>query len=1329
MSSPPRSSSFIGVTKHHSGTYRVELPASTMVNEAAQFVGFFTSEEKAAKAYDRALLLRLQKHDKLPSSGPPASPLNFPNDAELPEDGHDEVCSHCSEGGELLLCENPGCDRVWHFECLYPPLKEAPQEEDPWFCALCIFDRAKAAIAAKASTQTEGATSSSSSSSRGVVLADCPHSDCKATGISDRTVLVLHMQRRCTQIARLLGPASSSSSDVIGDTTYAKKPVTARQKAKADGSKQLQQQQEQQPSESSTGLRAKWGKRGRPPFWAYSKMAQEETEKATLSANGGPPPKISALGLDGEGGIVQAAPRKISTALSDAARRKIKNLKRAREREIEREKRLRQQLLDGPEDNDVEGDASVQSASSKKRPSIKKRDHSSSRNTRGSPRGEEDKVNGECEASSALTKNDATGGVELGVSGGGGGGGGGGMAYFNLARPHSPAFSDTSSADEMDMDIEGGELSSPTKRIKGTRSGFFSTDSDEIRLERERYKVQKSNEKKSLRRFEDDFLSSFGLVSTQPIISSSLATLDTERGEMAVEGTSPKLVSTPDQSPSRKRNRLALSASTRTEKLPDTVVPMPVVPLLPIFDKDAVFLHSIAYIAKLPSLYPALISTNSNSDDVNQDSSMNVNKSKDEKGEMNDLNQPSSNFDSSSGDNFYGNENESESLSEQLMQSLVEALSGSTRPSTPILAQSLHGSSNQTSSVLSQHRLSSIFYNLELPMRRLVTTIFLHALAKHEAREDLLSKKHANGEKMPSSSSSSSPSSSSPSTYKRRILTRKDALHTETVIFSAIAAALSPRGALAVAGFTRSLSEHPFSPMVHPASIGSASNLTFSAAVPIGAPASQRAMSDVAATFLVSQRQLDVAQSVTSHVKARPQTSLYDGHYFAQPSVHASDNGNISVGFLPSSSTAAEPTFGGPMLLRDRLAQVMRSRASLAQQSCLNSGVGLGIITIEEGGVEEPSDMALSSASAEGSAVSSANATGSGQGTGGGEKGEMFRSSPFRFGPGAQSANINQPPVLSAGTSGGSPSTYRAGGSGMMRDLNTVRERIVNELDLKRRQAMLRSWGKSLAILKLLAQPVIKAGADKNLSAIDAIAVMGETPCREGLSLQPNVVSAAYFLRQPSSISIDVTMFLDKEAIFDSSASTIDESLLDPIPEPFEFEAHHNSSGGIKVSSVESEREVPALPTFTIVRGTPKTTDSDITEAASILRAFISAEDAADIPSARSVTFLRRAISGADASQLTFLQGLVAPVDFDFNLKASSTLEHKLRAKGVAARSTLPIEESAHLLRGIEEKPLPGGALEDEVDEPTSVMYSPPETKQLDEASSAPPVDDGIVSL
>jgi len=514
--------------------------------------------------------------------------------------------------------------------------------------------------------------------------------------------------------------------------------------------------------------------------------------------------------------------------------------------------------------------------------------------------------------------------------------------------------------------------------------------------------------------------------------------------------------------------------------------------------------------------------------------------------------------------------------------------------------------------------------------------------------------------------------------------------------------------------------------MVHPASIGSATNLkSYSSAVPIGAQASLRSMSDVASTFLPSKRRYNIARGTACHKKARPQTSLYDGHYLAQPSVHAFENGAISVGFLPSSATGAEPTIGGPLLLRDKLAQVLRSRASLGQHvsSCLNPGIGLGIIAIEEGVDQVQSCVTSSSVSAEGPSVS-ANTAGISQSTGGAEKGDMFRSSPFRFGPGSQSANINQPPVLSAGTSGSSPSTSRAGGSGMMRDLNTVRERIVNEIDIKRRQAMLRSWGKSLAILKLLAQPVLKVGAEKNLSAIDAIAVIGETACREGGSLPPNVVSAAYSLRQPSSIPIDVTMFLNKEAIFESSSShpmNLDESLHEL--EPDEFEAHHNSAGGIKVSSVETESEVPPLSTFTIIRGTPKSTDSDITEAASILRAFVAAEEAADIPSARSVAFLRRAISGADASQLTFLQSLIAPVDFDSTaFKASSTLEHKLRAKGVARIILSGDESTQHLLGVLEEKPLPGGALEDEVDE--AAIPTLPLPIQTDEVK-----EDGIVSL
>jgi hypothetical protein len=1282
MTSLPR---FYGVTKHHSGTYRVDLPASKMVNEGAQFIGFYSSEEKAAKAYDRAVLLRLQKHDKLPSSGLPATPLNFPNEAELPEDGHDEICSHCSEGGELLLCENPGCDRVWHFECLYPPLKEPPPEEDPWFCALCMFDRAKAA-AEKSNKLTE------IDKVKTDLEAVCPHSDCRATGISDRTILVLHMQRRCTQIARLLAPASLSSNDeVIGDALYAKKPITARQKSKAEGSKQ-QQHQQLLPSDSSAGLRAKWGKRGRPPFWAYSKMAQEgETEDLTIAAqtttSGGTSPKMSMVGLDGEEGVGQSVVPRQAATLSIAARKKIKNLKRAQERLLKREQlaRERQQLLEGKEEEEGEGEASINpSISLKKRSSIKKRDVSSlnmNGNTRGSPRGDEDVIDGDFESSNALIKVDVTG-MELSASGGGG------MTYYKLTLPHSQMLSDASIIDEMDI-----------------------------------------------RRVEDSYLTSFGLVSTQPPVS----TLDIERSESVIDGTSPKPINSSDHSPSRKRNRSSLTPTTTTtttnaDKPSSSSEPMPVVPLLSMFDKDEVFLRSMAYIAKLPSLYPALLSTMSNENKIEKT----LDKERVDDGKMSHVNQPFFNSNSFGGDNQSGDESESESLSAQLLQSLIEALTGLSRPSSPILTNAFPDNSNQTV-IASRLNVLSIFYDLDSPMKRLISTIFLHALAKFEAREVSLSEKLINKEKDLSSSSSSSFSSSSSSSSfsispftspntssTKRFLSRNDALHTEFLFFYAIAESLSPRGTLASAGFTRSISEYPFAPMVHPASIGSATNLkSYSSAVPIGAQASLRSMSDVASTFLPSNRRYNIARGIACHKKARPQTSLYDGHYRAQPSVHAFENGAISVGFLPSSATGAEPTIGGPLLLRDKLAQVLRSRASLGQHvsSCLNPGIGLGIIAIEEGVDQDQSCVTSSSVSAEGPSVS-ANTTGNSQSTGGAEKGEMFRSSPFRFGPGSQSANINQPPVLSAGTSGSSPSTSRAGGSGMMRDLNTVRERIVNEIDLKRRQAMLRSWGKSLAILKLLAQPVLKVGAEKNLSAIDAIAVIGETACREGGSLAPNVVSAAYSLRQPSSIPIDVTMFLNKEAIFESSSSNpmnLDESLHEL--EPDEFEAHHNSAGGIKVSSVETESEVPPLSTFTIIRGTPKSTDSDITEAASILRAFVAAEEAADIPSARSVAFLRRAISGADASQLTFLQSLIAPVDFDSTaFKASSTLEHKLRAKGVARIILSGNESTQHLLGVLEEKPLPGGALEDEVDE--AAIPTLPLPIQTDEVK-----EDGIVSL
>eukprot|EP00039_Didymoeca_costata_P031203 m.33653 g.33653 ORF g.33653 m.33653 type:complete len:734 (+) comp8580_c0_seq2:184-2385(+) len=50
-------------------------------------------------------------------------------------DGHDFECTVCEEGGRLLLCDYPGCSRVYHLKCLDPPLARTPKEE--WHCPRC----------------------------------------------------------------------------------------------------------------------------------------------------------------------------------------------------------------------------------------------------------------------------------------------------------------------------------------------------------------------------------------------------------------------------------------------------------------------------------------------------------------------------------------------------------------------------------------------------------------------------------------------------------------------------------------------------------------------------------------------------------------------------------------------------------------------------------------------------------------------------------------------------------------------------------------------------------------------------------------------------------------------------------------------------------------------------------------------------------------------------------------------------------------------------------------------------------------------------------------
>uniref|UniRef100_A0A3B4AW64 PHD-type domain-containing protein n=1 Tax=Periophthalmus magnuspinnatus TaxID=409849 RepID=A0A3B4AW64_9GOBI len=46
---------------------------------------------------------------------------------------HDELCAVCKEDGEMQPCHN--CPRVFHPNCLHPPLKTPPR--GPWYCPKC----------------------------------------------------------------------------------------------------------------------------------------------------------------------------------------------------------------------------------------------------------------------------------------------------------------------------------------------------------------------------------------------------------------------------------------------------------------------------------------------------------------------------------------------------------------------------------------------------------------------------------------------------------------------------------------------------------------------------------------------------------------------------------------------------------------------------------------------------------------------------------------------------------------------------------------------------------------------------------------------------------------------------------------------------------------------------------------------------------------------------------------------------------------------------------------------------------------------------------------
>ncbi|DAZ97998.1 TPA: hypothetical protein N0F65_005156 [Lagenidium giganteum] len=101
---------------------------------------------------DSLLELRaLNEHDPklIVTSGPaPGSP-----DDELTGVAYEHiVCARCggtedSEDNDILLCDNPGCDRAYHQQCQNPivPTASIPEGDVEWFCEVChaVFESLK----------------------------------------------------------------------------------------------------------------------------------------------------------------------------------------------------------------------------------------------------------------------------------------------------------------------------------------------------------------------------------------------------------------------------------------------------------------------------------------------------------------------------------------------------------------------------------------------------------------------------------------------------------------------------------------------------------------------------------------------------------------------------------------------------------------------------------------------------------------------------------------------------------------------------------------------------------------------------------------------------------------------------------------------------------------------------------------------------------------------------------------------------------------------------------------------------------------------------------
>ncbi|XP_068947610.1 PHD finger protein 21A isoform X3 [Petaurus breviceps papuanus] len=63
----------------------------------------------------------------------PVQPVSLPSPTSTDGDIHEDFCSVCRKSGQLLMCDT--CSRVYHLDCLDPPLKTIPK--GMWICPKC----------------------------------------------------------------------------------------------------------------------------------------------------------------------------------------------------------------------------------------------------------------------------------------------------------------------------------------------------------------------------------------------------------------------------------------------------------------------------------------------------------------------------------------------------------------------------------------------------------------------------------------------------------------------------------------------------------------------------------------------------------------------------------------------------------------------------------------------------------------------------------------------------------------------------------------------------------------------------------------------------------------------------------------------------------------------------------------------------------------------------------------------------------------------------------------------------------------------------------------